>query len=337
MRRTLADVRSDDNRIAAAWNMCSTDTRITAIVNEVQERLLPFNPWGSFARFRCQASDGLIVLPNEVAAVWAWATSNVPMKARDMAFEFVETTQGIQSSTNPSRQALDRGNTPVFRQITGITNNVKVYNDLTDDNNTPVLLLGYDENGNWIRKRQAGVWKDGILVLSSTVGVIALNDAGNPQIFSTITGVQLSRRNGPVRLYSVDSITAATEFLAVYQYHETKPNYRVFYIPELDIVASTTNPITIDCVVKMELVPVVEDTDYLLVSCLPAIKDMGSAIIAAENEPVQENKAKSIAAGLALARADLEAELRHYVGAPQGVAQVQDSSGPTGEPIEQLV
>jgi hypothetical protein len=330
MRRTLFSVRN--SRIPAVLGLCPDDPKFRHILNEAQERLITTGSWwGTFGRYRCLANNGILVWPRQIAGIFAAAVSSVPIKTRDIFFEFSELGYGIEGPMTCGLVLKDAGNLPVFQPISGNTSQVKVYCDLVADVNTPVLLLGHDANGNWIRTVQNGAYADGEVVLASTTGTLSVN------IFEDVTGVQLQQRNGPVRLYSYDTVTAVQIAIGVYDYDETNPWYRVSRIEGLNSPAVASNPVTIDVACKFEFIPAIKDTDYLLIGCLPALKDMCSAIVAAEDEPTQAAKAQSIQAGMAMAQAALEQELRHYNGAPESSVNVQGSSGPTGEPIVNLV
>ena len=128
--------------------------------------------------------------PRFVASVLGASVSDVPIKTRDMFFEFVELGLGIQTEDNTSLTLLDRGNSPLQSEVVGVDKKIKVYCDLADDANTEVLLLGYDENGNWIRTSQSGSILDGEIVAASVAGTLST------KLFSSVTGVQKEATNG---------------------------------------------------------------------------------------------------------------------------------------------
>jgi len=331
MRRTLADAKA--SRIPAALGMCGTEQRFIDLLNEAQERLLTTgNWWGTFARYRCQASSGVLVWPRGVAAIQAVAVSSQPIRNRDIYFEFLELGPGIQDSDCSCMEGMvDRQNTPVFQQMTGVDSKVKVYSDLTADVGTNVLLLGYDENGEWIRTVQGGVYADGEVVAASAAGTLSTNK------FSLITGIQKPVTNGTIRLYSYDTVTTAQYLVVNIQYDDINPSFRTSFIPALTQYASSTNTINVDVAVKLDFIPARKDTDYLIIQCLPALKDMMVAIALSEKEPTVDRKAAALNAGFATAIPALEFELRHYKGVVADVVQVQGSAGPNMEPIYSIV
>lgn len=331
MRRTLADLKA--SRIPAALGMCADDTRLLGIVNEAQERLLASGAWyGTYARYRVEATEGRLVWPKEIASILSVAVCKYPIKSRNSFFEFVEFGTGVLDDQNTTLQLVPRNNSPLNKaEIVGTDSNVIVYCDLLEDEGATVLLLGYDENGNWIRTLQGATYADGEIVAATQAG------ASSTKFFSSITGVQKPATNGSVRLYGHDTVLLVDTALAVYAHDETNPDYRVSYISELDLVASSTNTYTVDVLAKMAFAPVVNDTDYLVIQCIPALKDMCVAVWLAENEATFERKAAAIAQGLTLAKQSLDAELRHFNGATQDVVQVQGCAGPTGEILENVI
>jgi hypothetical protein len=331
MLRTLLDIKN--SRLPEALNMCATDSRFVPLVNEALEWLISQGAfWGLFGRYRFQTTQGLLVFPRQVASVLSVALSNVPIRSRDMFFEFMGSGIGVQNAGDCqvcSQQLLDRGNTPVFEQISGVVSKVKVYRDLLVDDLTPILILGYDENGNWIRTLQGPSYQDGEIVLASAAGTLSTN------IFSVVTGVQKPVTSGYIRLYAYDTVATTQSLMAVYEYDITNPSYRVFYVPWLASAASEDCPIWVDTVVKLAFVPVRVDTDFMMISSIPALKTMCRAVLDADKEGDGQRRNQILMSGLGTAKLILEAELRHERGNPEDVAQIL--SPVPGCPVESLV
>ena len=331
MRRTLADMKNPAVcRIAQSLNLDPDDERYVSILNEAQERLVTLGDWwGTLALYRCQATDGLFVWPPEVASVRGVAVCQAPLVNRDVFFEFSRLAMGIDG---PTYGHIDQINMPTYAPVTGVTSQLKLYCDLADDVTLGVRFMGYDENGNWIRSEEpvgSGNWFDGELVLPSTIGALSTH------IFSSVTGAQKQRSKGPFRLYAYDTATSTQTLLAVYEYDETNPWYRVTKVPGLSV--SEGNSVTVDVLFKYDFQPVVEDTDYMTIGCIPALKDMCAAIKASESTTMMDQKARIIAEGIQAAKASLEMELRHYQGNPESVVAVEGAGGPMFESVPNLV
>ena len=345
-RRTLQDLQN--SRIPTALKLCGTDPRFVQFLNEALEALIQSGAfWGLFVRYRAQVTNGLLVWPRGIAAILAGAICNNPIKTRSMAWEFVEMGMGIQTSTaaTPTGSSnccgstcffsnsdlLDRGNTPVQTPISGPTSKLKLYCDLAVDAAAPVLVLGEDANGNLIRTIQGGVYADGEVIFPSVAGTLSAN------IFTVVTGVQKGITNGPIRAYAFDTATSLQTAIAVWDYDDPNPLYRVSYIPSLDSQNPSSNPVTVDVLVKLEFVPLRQPTDFALIGNVPALKAMCLALNDAEKESDPIRRQQVVAGGLQLAKMFLENELRHYGGSPEEILQVQGLSGPTNEVIENFV
>ena len=70
----------------------------------------------------------------------------------------------------------------------------------------------------------------------------------------------------------------------------------------------------IQILAKLDYVPVSLDADFLLISNIPALKEMCSAIKDAENEPDSVKRRSIIQAGLLNAMDELNSEADHYLG-----------------------
>lgn len=332
-----------ESRIPNALGLCTTGegaTKLRAFCNEAMERIIDMTPvWGLAVRFRTQATEGQLVWPRQVASILAAAQSLVPMKPRGMFYEFLDFGIGIQDPEPGSgdeggvNEFIDRNPTCLFSEIRGLDKKVGVYCDVNDDIGEDVLLLGYDENGQWIRTEVAGVWQDGETVSASntnTYGTLSTNK------FSAITGVQKSACNGSIRLYEYDTVNLTQRAIARYDYDETNPLYRVSYIPYLQNSSTASDPVTIDVVARLDFWPVTNDSDYCCVNSIPALKDMMVAVQQAELESLQQNKAAAIASGLALAKASLEGQYRRYGQRVESVMTVPGTAG-YGEAVQNLV
>jgi hypothetical protein len=281
-------------------------------------------------------SDGTLVWPRQVASIVAASVCSSPIKTRDAFFEFIQDAYGIRDEDdNPVGDLTLIDASPptscVYSQVTGVDKALNFVCDLVSDVGETVQVMGYDENGNWIRSFVGGLWVDGEqIVLAQSPGTFSTH------IFSSVTDMQFANvRDGQTWLYECDFVLhTGQRLIGKYEYDELHPAYRVSKLPAL---YNQTNDVTVEVIAKLEFMPVRVDSDYLLIGNLAALKDMCVAIKNAESEPVMENKAKALAAGLMLAKASLNAELGHYLGRPEQIFAVQGVGGPTGEPLENLL
>lgn len=314
MRPTLADAKDASSGISRVLNLDPSDDRFVSYVNESMARLITrMKSWGTVTRYQICVTNGCITWPREVAAIEAVAVCNAPITIRNGWFEFLENGPGLQGNdVGCGLQLIDRGRACVFSDIIGINKKIKVYADVAESATARILLLGYDENYNWIRTETgpgSGVWQDGEYVLISTTPQTSVN------FFSKITDDQKPITNGFVRLYEYDTVLLTQRAIAVYEPDETRPDYPRSVIPGLSQVSGgACETKTVTAQVKLDFIPARNDTDFLVIPNLPAIKEMCQSIRKSENNLFQEAEAWEMRA-----RKELNFQLNHYTGS--GVVQ----------------
>lgn len=295
MRLTLGDVRAV---VAKVMKVLPTDDRVVDYVNEAVQRLLPRGKWvGTVQRYKICTTDSCITWPRQIETIEAYTLCGDPGTVRNGWFEFVDNGVGIVESCNSclGNQLLDRGEAVTFEDMTGSTHYVNVKSDASEDSAAKILLQGYDQDGNWIRTQQSdGTWIDGEYVAINTIGTLSTN------IFTNLTGVQKPVTNGPVRLFNYNPSDATNTPIAFYEADERRPVYRRSMIPGLSRLngcncncadSEETDRKSVVVVAKMRFIPVINDTDYLLITHAPAIKDMVQAILKRERNLFQESVA----------------------------------------------
>lgn len=274
-------------------------------------------------------TNGCVTLPPQIATLESVAVCGRPLRLHDQWYEFLENGLGITqvNSTNGNvccgldssgcmSDAKYRGRYPTFDDITGTDKKLWVVCDLNADVGKKVLILGYDASGNWIRTVQSGVMADGeLLTLAQSPGTVSTN------IFSIITDIQCNEaRDGQWWLYSLappyNPVTSDKVMLGNYQYFETRPSYARYYIG--GILAGSNdqngcNLTTVDVMAKHDFIPVVKDTDYLVIGNLDALEFMIQALERYRNAVSQAQVGEAMAFEK-LAENELDKELDHYRG-----------------------
>src|SRR6185503_13720414 len=296
--------------ISRVLNISPDDPRFVAAVNEALHMLIiRMKAFGTVIRYQVCVINGCITFPRRIASIEAISVCNSPIIIRNGWFEFLETGPGLQGDGEGScntgcggLQLFDRGTACTFADILGVNKKIKVYTHVAEAVDSMILIQGYDENFNWVRTLVSGVWTDGEYVSISTTPVTSVN------FFSSITGIQKPITNGFVRLYEYDTTLLTQRAIAIYEPDEINPSYRRSLIPGLSHVSGgACETKTVTCQVKLDFVPVRVDTDWLIPSNIPAIKNMIQSIAKAENNLFQE-----AAAWEARALRELNMELNHY-------------------------
>ena len=278
MKLTLADIKTP---ISKVLSMAATDSRVVDYINEAQERLLHKGKWpGTFARFQITSSDGSISWPRQLETIERVAVDSVPGAVRNSWYEFLESGPGLLESTDDvGVQLIDRGESPVFSDITdtGGAKKLRLYTTVTADAAKIVLVQGYNQNSEWIRTQDSGTgtWYDGERLTLTTTYVESVN------LFTQVTGVQKPVTEGNLTLFEYNTSDLSSTKIAEYEPLETNPSYRRSVIPGI-----TDSTVTV--IGKLRYLPAVNDADYLLITSMPAIKLMVMAVRKEENNLLQE-------------------------------------------------
>jgi len=291
-RITVADAKAA--RIPNVLNIPASDPRFLAFLNEAIERLIEMNrKWvGTVQKYRVCMSNGCITWPRQVETVEAVAVCDWPIRIRNHWYEFVEHGFGLRKETDGcATDMYDRGSVCSFEDIRGTDKKIKAYCDISTDADHPILLQGYNEDGNWIQTPDGnGGWTDGEIVYPSATGTLSTYK------FTALTGVQKPVTAGVIRLYEYNTTDATQRAMALYEPDETRPTYRRSLIAGLSGHSSCTGATTgcstktVTVLAKMAFMPVYKDTDWLLIQSLSALRNMCQALRKEENNLWEDAK-----------------------------------------------
>jgi len=194
-----------------------------------------------------------------------------------------------------------------------------------------VLVLGYDSNGNWIRTDQGGTFKDGeIIKLAQAPGTQSTIK------FTSVTDIQPpDDLDGQWWLYEYNVDTADQRMIGKYEYWEQRPSYPRWLFGGICNNANNEgdcNKTLIEVIAKLEFIPVVKDTDYLILGNVPAC-EYGVQGVKYSMPPADLQKANEF---FAMAQNELDKELDHYLGAGRRTGMnviTQDM----GEPVPNFI
>lgn len=287
MRAILANVRS--SRIPQVLGMCSDSDKLVSYVNEAMQRLIVRGRWnGSFQRIRICSDSGCITLPRQIAAIHEMAVCGMPVSIRNQFWEFLMNGLGVQwdksesSCSCPGPNFIDRGWFPTYADIIG-TKTLRLYASVLTDYGKRILVQGYDSNNQWVRTLDSGVYIDGYYM------TLADPFTDSEFTFTSITGIQKPETDGNVLLYEVNS-SGDQRQLGVFEPDETVPHYRRYFMKNSGGLCDTSccnNTVTFTGIAKLEFIPVVNDTDYLFIDNIPALKEMCQAIRMSEMDTAQ--------------------------------------------------
>lgn len=294
-RITLGDALDTDiSDIPSILNLPATDPRCRKFVNRAIERLLPKGKWvGTYQKYQVCVYSGCLTWPRQFEAIESIAICGFPIQIRNEWFEFNEMGWGLRDDNDGcGNQLLDRGTACTFEDIRATGKKLKVYCDISDDSTIPILYQGYNDDRNWIRTLVGGEYVDGEYILPSPTGTLSTNFFG-----TTPTGVQKPITKGTIRTYEYDTVTLTQRALAIYEYDETRPIYRRSLINGLsnrgaccNNTDTTCDKKTVTVMAKMSFLPVRKNTDWLLLSSIPALEIMCQALRKEKNNLWDEAK-----------------------------------------------
>lgn len=314
---------------------CATNPNLLPLVNEASKLLWNAGDWiHKTARYKFRVGTSccgnrFITWPAEVETIEFLNICDSPVPIRNTYAEFIsngignigEFDRALPGYGGPGyynfyggryRMLGDREEVCTFEDVVGPNKKLKAYNSLPADNGESILLLGYDQNFQWIRTLQNGAYADG--------EVVTFNAATPPttiNFFTSVSGVQFSvtPRNGIIDLVELDTATTLERTIASYQYNERLPVYR------RSILSGTafSRCLCVTGLVRLRFMPIMTDTDYLQIGNLSALKDMMIALQKRDN-----GDAQNYAAFKQMAISALDDELRQYQGvAPKKVISFQ--------------
>lgn len=330
---------------------------VASYVNRAQRRLLMCREaadegwWGTWAemRFNVSRSAPFVTLPREVARLEVAAICNHPVPIQNQFYDYAQFGNGrmpnafVQSITAPgvvtpfnfsSCGALmdirSRNNAPTFADLSNPPQNIVIFpGDPADaDGSHRVLLQGLDPAGNTIYTQ------DGLSRVTGQYVVLASPFAMAAIPMSKITGIQKDITVAPIQVFQSDPTTGAQSLLLTMEPSEQTAWYRRYFFNQLPLdccggaVPSICNPtqpavnlVQVTAIAKLELIPVVADTDYTLIQNLEAIISEAQAVRYSEMDV--PNKGSLMAGHHTDAIRFLNGELAHYLGINQPAVNFQ--------------
>lgn len=144
---------------------------------------------------------------------------------------------------------------------------------------------------------------------------------------NTLTGIQKDATNGPIQYWDVDPVTAVETLILTMEAGELVAGYPRYYFNGLPLSCCPTTVVggvpnvQVQALVKLNLIPVVYPTDYLLIQCMEAlIMECQSMRYATMDLP--NAKAMSASAHRDAVRL-LNGELAHYYGTTSPAIEVK--------------
>jgi hypothetical protein len=295
---------------------------IAGYVNSAQRRLLTCKEgtdegwWGTWAEiaFNVSCAQPYITLPREVARLELVDLCQRPIQLHNQFFEYLQFGNGRLPKQHPRcrceiTSAYTRNNVVTFREMTNAPQYLTAYITDVRDVGKRILFQGLDDVNNIIYSTDVTEQVTGVFVPLNTPFV------QSPMTFNHISGIQKDVTYGPVRIYQHDPTTGEEILLLTMEPGEQTASYRRYYFQSVPLNCCGTNvpgEVQVTAIAKLELIPVVTDTDYCLIQSLEAIIEECQGVRYSEMDnpsafQLQQAHHKN-AVGF------LNGELNHYVG-----------------------
>lgn len=264
---TFADLKATD--LADRINLCPTDPRFREAVNRVIRMLLLHgNWWGTYRLVRLPFATRCLVTPGAVASLEAVYNCDIGLA---IGSEWAPTHPGWNPNGNCGcRVGFEQyGTVPSAKSIcsAGV---IRSYASNSADYGKTITYLGYDANGAWVQTEYNGALQDGETV------VLADPFVDTVTTFSSLAAVRKEVTAARVLTYVVPTGQAAAVDLSTYEYWETNPSYMRYRVRGCRCRCNSTcescGCATLDCMVKLEFIPIRTDNDIVMIGNIPALE-----------------------------------------------------------------
>lgn len=294
-------------------------------VNSAQRRLLLAKEagdegwYGTWAEmiFQVSRSGPYITTPRGVARIEAMTICDQPVFVQNQFYEYLDFGNGtlpkqFRCQCNSILQTYQRNNAITFTDMTP-GSQIVVYATNAADAGKRVFIQGIStatqEPLTSLDGYQQGQGE--FLNLKEPPSF-----SFTPEALDKLTGLQKDQTVGPVQFFQMNPTTGAQTLIHVMEPSEQVAGYTRYYVDSLPSNCCTgggpPSTLQVKAIVKLDLIPVQADTDYLLIQNLEAVIEEAGAVryssmdtqAAKQFEAVQHKKAIRL----------LQGELVHYLG-----------------------
>lgn len=331
-RLRLFDVQLSE--LPGAIGLCSSDTAgIARVVNIIQQRLLYCKEageesWnGTWAEilFTLSRDTPYATFGRDIARLELVDVCNRPVEVNNQFQEYLRFGNGRmpnlfrRSNCNCFKpEVFARDSSPTFVDLSPAPQFLRAYYTDASDIGKRVMISGLDNNNNIIYSQDGRSRAEGMFANLTTPFVQW------PMLFNKITGIQKDVTNFPVQIMQVDPTTGAQVLLVTMQPTEKVAWYRRYFFNNLPFNCCTftgPNPcspvqpassVQITAIAKLEFIPVVAQSDYLMIGNIPALIEEAMAWRYSSMDSAASKQLEAIKHRNAVRY--LNGELSHYQG-----------------------
>lgn len=314
-------------------------------VNGAQRRLILAREagdegwWGTWAEVmfsNVSRTNPFITCPPEVARIEKINVCSCPARINNQFYEYLDFGNGrlpkVCSRSDRffcAPTVMTRNNAVTFVDQTISPCTIRIYSTDNADQQAAkrVMVSGLNTAGDIIYTTDGNSQVQGEFITIDN----PFSDSVNQ--FTAITGIQKDVTYGTIQIFQLDPNTGDERLLGQMQQSETVAEYRRYYLdslpPNCCLTPSPDSALSITAIVKLELLPITVDTDYLLLHNLEAVIEECIAIRMSEMDNMESQQLAAVHHTNAIRL--LNSEIAHYLGkqspavnfAPWGTARLE--------------
>lgn len=226
-------------------------------------------------RFSVHVHDrhAFITTPRDVARLILLDVCERPVKIRNGFWEFLEFGRGLEPkdchACGRPEEAYERDNVATLDDLLPWPQKIRLYPSDPNDFGKRVLIQGTDQNGVTVTSTDLATKQT---ILGEWV-FLKLPFSDSLNYFSSITGILKDVTLGPVGMFQVDPNNGVQLPLSSMEPQETTASYRRYLLNGLPhhCCHGPCGKVQVTAQARLEFVPVVSDSDYLFIPCIPAL------------------------------------------------------------------
>jgi hypothetical protein len=275
--------------------VCASSSDFQDLTNEATRKLMTRgNFWGTVQTIQVCVQNNCVVWPRFVETLLATNNCRGQSTQANFWFRFLPMSQNDWGGVMRDFQAgrcggnmvmESTGTSPVSRNLPcGRQFYLRVYAQVLADLGKTITIFGKDQNGQDILTLQGGVLQPGVVLTIAkpfAVTPVKLSLPGISRVVKDVT-------QGPIHLFWFDSDNNVMLDCASYNPQEIAPDYLTSKIAGCGIQNPATHCSSIEALVKLQFIPVVNDNDMILFDNVEAIKMM---IMSIKKQDAGENDA----------------------------------------------
>lgn len=272
-RYQLIDARNS-LALKSIAGLCTDTDEFVAILNEAMRRLCKRGNWfGMETLVRFCIYNGCLTLPRYVGTLMGVRFCRSRASEIQNHWYAIIGPRLCEDIFRASSTVTEVGLAPIYNDITGEDGKyIRIFPTKIEDAGKTITLFGSVPGKQPIQQKINGAWQRGYTLTLQSPYV------QTPFLVKNIYSVVRQATQANVLMYEFDTASATLRDLALYEPTETNPQYRRYKINNWCAGASGCEDDdgvqwrTVEALVKMEFIPVVNDEDFLAIDDFDALK-----------------------------------------------------------------